>query len=260
MGAVPGDADDSLRPDLRVLTVVGLRPCSRLRRRTVEAARFDQRGFTLIELLVTLSLFAVALTAIFDALGVLTRSATVTQAYSSEVQDAQVGIGRITHDLRTAYSVVSAQPNVIEFYQWANVAVNGVTQQVTEDVEYDCAVPEPGTPYDECTRVQAIYPAALPSPSTGTAFVLRLLNGGVDTYCNSNAVFHYTSASSNGSTATCTEASAAAAAINPVFVETRVLVPASDGLTGSLAAGTLTHSTVLDGGATLRNANLVKPS
>ena len=76
-------------------------------------------------------------------------------------------------------------------------------------------MPEPGTSYDQCTRVQSIYPTPLPNPSTGAPILLRLENGGIDTYCNSNAVFHYTSTASNGSTTTCTEANAAAAAINP---------------------------------------------
>lgn len=251
---MPGGADEPLGPDLGLLSpMLDARPTVPSRRRTAGTALRDERGFTLIEMLITMSIFAVALIAVFGALSALTDNATGTEAYSAEVQDAQVGIARITHDLRTAYSIVSAEPNLIEFYQWVNV--NGVTQQ--GDVKYDCSVPQPGTPYDECTRVQAIYPAALPDPTTGAPIVLRLVNGGVDTYCNSDAVFHYVSTASNGSTGSCTEANAVSAAINPVFVEVRVLVPAKGELQGSLTAASFQHTTVLDGGATLRNANLV---
>jgi prepilin-type N-terminal cleavage/methylation domain-containing protein len=225
---------------------------SALRRRARAALR-DERGFTLMELLITLAIFMIVLVAVFGALGVVSRSATSGQAYANEVQDAEFGIARITHDLRTAYSVVSAQPNMIEFYQWANV--NGVTR--TKDVEYDCGIPQPGTSYARCMRVESISPAPLPNSATGAPVILRLVNGGINTYCNSNAVFHYTSTTSNGSSAPCTEAAAAAAAINPIFVEVRILVPAKGELTGSLTAGSLTHTTVLDGGAALRNANLV---
>jgi prepilin-type N-terminal cleavage/methylation domain-containing protein len=213
----------------------------------------DERGFTLIELLVTFSMLAVVLVAAFAALNSLTQDANTDQAYAQEVQDAQVGVARIAHDLREAYSITTAEPNVIAFDEWAYTTVNGATKQVTEQVEYDCAVPQPGTSYDECTRVQAIAPAALPNPSTGTPILLRLENGGVDTYCGSNAVFHYTSAASNGSSASCTEASAAAAAINPVFVEVRALVPAKGYLTGVETQGGLQHTTVIDAGAALRN-------
>jgi prepilin-type N-terminal cleavage/methylation domain-containing protein len=222
------------------------------------AARLrDERGFTLIELLISISMFAVVLGAIFGALSSLTTTATVTSAYSAEVQDAQEGIARITHDLRSAYSVVAAQPNSIEVYEWANVS--GAT--VTMDVKYDCSVHQPnqiGTSYNECTRVQTVLGSGipLPLPSTGVPTVLRLVNGGITTYCNSNAVFHYISAASNGSTAACTEALSAAAAINPVFVEVRILVPAKGQLTGVLATGSFQHTTVLDGGGELYNTNL----
>jgi prepilin-type N-terminal cleavage/methylation domain-containing protein len=216
----------------------------------------EEHGFTLIELLVAFAMLAVVLLAVFAALNSFTQDANTDQAYAQEVQDAQTGVERITHDLRAAYSIVTAEPNLIQFYQWAYTTVNGTSQQVTLDVEYDCAVPQPGTNYDECTRVQSIYPAALPNPSTGAPIVLRLQNGGISTYCNSNSVFHYINGSSNGSSATCTEANAAAEAINPVFVEVRALVPAKGYLMGAETRDSLQHTTVLDGGAMLRNITL----
>jgi prepilin-type N-terminal cleavage/methylation domain-containing protein len=227
------------------ITSSWLRPGRRLR---------DERGFTLIELLIAVSMLGVVLLAAFAALNSFTQDASSDQAFAGEVQDAQTGIERITHDLRTAYSIVTAEPNLIEFYQWAYTTVNGTTQQVTEDVEYDCAVPQPGTAYDECTRVQSIYPAPLPSPSTGEVIAQRLENGGVATYCSSNSVFHYLNGSGNGSSASCTEANAVAESIDPVFVEVRVLVPAKGYLTG-VETG-LQHTTVLDAGAMLRNVTL----
>jgi prepilin-type N-terminal cleavage/methylation domain-containing protein len=212
----------------------------------------DERGFTLIELLITVSMLAVVLLAAFTALNTLTQDANVDQAYAQEIQDAQVGVARIAHDLREAYSITTATPDVIAFDEWT-------PQHVTEHVRYDCTVQQPNTSYNECTRVQWIDPAAQPNSSTGTPVLLRLENGGnagITTYCGSNAVFHYMSASNTGIGPSCTEVGAAAAAINPVYVEVRALVPAKGYLTGAEAVGGLSHTTVIDAGAALRNVTL----
>ena len=126
---------------------------------TARLARLrDERGFTLIELLVTISMLAVVLLAAFAALNSLTQDANTDQAYAQEIQDAQVGVARIAHDLREAYSITTAEPNVIAFDEWAYVNVDGTPQQVTLQVEYDCAVPQPNYTsygYYECTRVHS---------------------------------------------------------------------------------------------------------
>ena len=44
-------------------------------------------------------------------------------------------------------------------------------------VYYECDIPQPGTSYRECVRVQSAVGATLPSLASGAVVVTNLLNG-----------------------------------------------------------------------------------
>ncbi len=231
---------------------------TRLRRRLA-----GERGFSLIELLVAMVIAIPVVTATFYALEQGTRAQLRDQSFADEVTSTQVSVARMLRDIRQATTLLDAQPNRIEFLmpQWQTV--NGVTSQITLDVRYVCTVADSRAGYTRCARTQATSGNLLPSPSAsaGPADIQHVINGPISQYCKadgsgpSGSVFFYSNANTantDSSPPACDENYENLVAQRPDYVQVLIRVPAS----GSQTSGGLTHQTVLNGGAYLRNWNL----
>jgi type II secretory pathway pseudopilin PulG len=211
----------------------------------------DERGMTLVELLVVCSLLVVVVAPILLVLQATSGSQNRNQQWALAIQDGSSGLAKMMHEIRQASNVLVASPYSIEF----DVAQNG--QQ--EHVGYYCNVPQPGTSYDQCVRVQAAsVTAALPAPSTGAPVILRVENGSTGTYCNlaaySNAVFHYANGS-NPEGSACSEPTENQASIAPTLIRAAVNLPASGQLAAAQSRG-LAHTIALTSAGYLRNLDV----
>jgi prepilin-type N-terminal cleavage/methylation domain-containing protein len=180
----------------------------------------EQHGFTLIEGLVASAIMLVILGATLAALQPSTKAENRDRQWALAVQDGQTGLARMMHEIRQAYSVLDTSPSSIDFL----ATLGG--QQVR--VLYACNVPQPGTSYNECVRLQTSVGGTLPALSTGAPIILRLQNATLG-----DPVFTYTP---DG--------------IRPQYIDAKVDLPASGELSGSSA---YTHRIVLTSGAYLRN-------
>lgn len=110
--------------------------------------RSNERGFTLIEMLLVTSLLAVILVALLALLDVSTRMAPRDQERGNVLRDAQVGLHRMTRELRQAYALQAAQSTRMQ----ADVLTNAGSERVT----YDCNVVHPqDTRLRRCVRFGA---------------------------------------------------------------------------------------------------------
>lgn len=106
----------------------------------------DERGFTLIELMITASILSMVLLALFAMIDVSARIAPQDQERGHVIQEAQVGLHRMTRELRQAHRVVSGDADTLV----VEVVVGGTTRQVT----YDCGTTHPtDSAYRQCTRI-----------------------------------------------------------------------------------------------------------
>ncbi|GAC1438152.1 MAG: hypothetical protein NVSMB51_13540 [Solirubrobacteraceae bacterium] len=182
----------------------------------------DEGGFMLIELLVVTAVLIVVVGATLALLDTGTRAENRDQEYAAEVAAAQVGLARMTREIRQASSVTSANPNSIDFF----VTLGGQALHVF----YECDFPNVGTAYNECLRTSVAAGGSLPAPSTGAPVIPRILNGTV-----ADPVFSY-----------------APNSISPTYADVKLKLPAA----GELKSGGLSHSTVLDSGGYLRNLDV----
>jgi type II secretory pathway pseudopilin PulG len=180
----------------------------------------EERGFALVELLFVSVLMVVVLCAVLTSLASVTSVENRDRQRALAIQDGQVGLSRMVREIRQAYSVLATTPNSVDFL----VTLNG--QQLR--VFYACDVPQPGTSYNECVRLQTTVGGVLPALSGGAAVVLRVMNGSL-----ANPVFSFTPS-----------------ALMPQYVDARVELPAGGELSSSSGFG---HMIVLNSGAYLRN-------
>jgi prepilin-type N-terminal cleavage/methylation domain-containing protein len=107
--------------------------------------RAEERGFTLVEVLVVTAVLAVILTAVLNMLDTTARLAPRDQERGHVIHESQVGIHRMTRELRHAYKIDSAGPWTIT----ASVFRDGTSTQVT----YDCTAADPARDeYRVCNR------------------------------------------------------------------------------------------------------------
>ena len=136
-----------------------------------------EAGFTLPELLITIAMLSGIMAALA---GIFTSSGPVAgreQSRALGIMDAQVGLARMTRDLRQAQTINSATSTAVDF----NATIGGVTQRIL----YDCSTYEPGTTYKRCVKATSSNLTVAPSASAGAPTIVRLLNG-------SSPVFAYT--------------------------------------------------------------------
>lgn len=199
---------------------------ARLERRSLR----DERGFALTELLVVAALLGIVLVAVLSLLDATIRVEARDQERAHVIREAQVGLDRMTRELRQAYRVEAAGPS----YVTVLARLGGQDKQV----HYRCDRPHPDSaanPHDDayrrCRRVEALVGAGLPAIDTGPLVIDRVLNGAAGA---PNPVFTFSPS-----------------AIAPNYVTARVEVPAR----GERAEG-LEHTVVLDDGMFMRNLRL----
>jgi prepilin-type N-terminal cleavage/methylation domain-containing protein len=125
----------------------------------------QQGGFTLIELLVASGIFLILLGAALALLSSSNKVAAQDQERTHAIRDAQVGVYRMTRELRQAYSLVQTTPHKIEVHVWQGGA--------DHDVTYDCTgTSSAGPPLGQCVR----FETTASGPTTPTTVVDRLVN------------------------------------------------------------------------------------
>jgi type II secretory pathway pseudopilin PulG len=187
--------------------------------RGVDARR--EAGFTLIEVLVVCLLTAVVIGAVMTPVVVSANNQKRDANYSYSQEAARAGLDSMVSQIRQATSILASTPNSIEM----NVSLQGTAFQVL----YECDIPQTGTSYRECVRVQSLQGATLP-PLTAGRVVLRNLSNGT----TASPVFTLYPNS-----------------ISPYYMTATISVPASGG-----AAGGLTTTVVFSDGALMRNLNV----
>ena len=155
------------------------------------AAR-DEDGFSLIELLVAASLMVVVFGAALALFDTTARIAPKDQERAHAIRDAQVGLHRMTRELRQADAVYAATPTLLD----VQLTIGGVPTRVV----YDCDRPR-------CLR-REIVGGTSPAAGQGDVVLERLLNGTPE-----KPVFRYSPPG----------------ALPPQSVEVSVIVPASGG-------------------------------
>jgi Tfp pilus assembly protein PilX len=141
--------------------------------------RCGEAGYALTELLVVTSLLAVVLGAILMLAETTQRIAPKENERAMVIREAQVGLHRMTRELRQMYLAPHvSSPSRME----ASVLVNGVATRVS----YECDQPHPSDPaYTRCMRYQV---ASDGTKSGGQVVIDRVVNGaGVFTYTPSAA-------------------------------------------------------------------------
>jgi len=189
----------------------------------------DQRGYTLVELLVAMVLTAVVLGGIVTTVVLAARIQTRDSRYAYAQDDARTGLDRMVNEIRQAVTIIASGPNFVDM----NVYLDSGGQPQEYQVDYECDIPQPGTPYNECVRVQAAVGASLPSLSTGDPVIEDLQNGTA-----TNPVFSWGPSS-----------------IAPYYMTATIDVPASDGGNTTLGMG-FTHTVAISDGALMRNLDV----
>ncbi len=139
-------------------------------KRVLHRIRTEEGGFSLIELMMVCAVLSVILAAVLMMLVTTNKIAPKDEERSQVLQETQVGVHKMTRELRHAYQVDVADPWRLE----VRSMVNGVSTQIG----YDCSDSTPGsTNYRQCnryivgsaTRVPVIQRVLLPTPAGGGA-------------------------------------------------------------------------------------------
>ena len=137
--------------------------------------RREEAGYSLIELLIVASMMVVVLGAVLALGDVAQRSAPKDLERAHAIRDAQVGLGRMTRELRQSHSLVAYSAYSIEVKAW----VGGQERQIT----YNCSAAQPGEAgLNRCLRTEVGSGASIP-------VISRILNGPAGT---PSPVFTYT--------------------------------------------------------------------
>jgi type II secretory pathway pseudopilin PulG len=144
----------------------------------LENAQRDQRppkggeaGYALTELLIVTSLLAIVLGAVLMIGESTQRIAPRESERAHVIREAQVGLHRMTRELREAHSLVALSTTKVDAW----VPVTGGSQR---RVSYECDRPHPTeTDYTQCVRFDV---AADGTQSNGQVIVDRVLNGTAD--------------------------------------------------------------------------------
>ncbi|MDX6666357.1 MAG: hypothetical protein QOG68_2563 [Solirubrobacteraceae bacterium] len=183
----------------------------------------EQAGFTLVEVIVVLAILPVVLVALLSTLDTGAQIGPRTVEYANAVEQAGNGVSLAIRDVRQAYRIVGTTPNSVTFL----AVINGNDTQI--NISCDIASPatdNSGVAYRRCVRTTAAATGTLPSPTTGTVLVDRVINGTSD-----DPVFDFTPD-----------------AISPTFVGMTIRVPSQ----GEGKAG-FNHPISIDNGTLLRN-------
>ncbi len=181
----------------------------------------SQAGFTLLEVLVVILLLSLVVGALMSPMVLSIKNQTKDANYAYAQQNARTGLDAMVSQIRQAWSILSSGPNEVEM----NVNLHGVALLVY----YECDLPQTGTAYHECIRVQAPAGSALPPLTSGSLAIPNLTNGTA-----TDPVFTF-----------------GPDPVAPYYMTATIKVPASGGTVGGL-----THTIVLSSGALMRNLNV----
>jgi type II secretory pathway pseudopilin PulG len=152
-----------------------LRPATLLR---------DEGGFTLIEVMVTATMLVVVLGAVLSVFEATNRVAAKDSERSVAINEATVGLNRMTRDLRQTYQVVGPTAGTTSNYMDVLVRItpSGTTTPQNRRVLYKCDAPsDKFTGYRECVRYESSAstgsPGSPPGGATATVVADRLQNG-----------------------------------------------------------------------------------
>jgi type II secretory pathway component PulJ len=106
-----------------------------LTQRLLRRVSGEEHGFTLIELMITATMLAFIVVAILAISDNTTKHAVRDQERAHVIREAQVGLHRMTRELRQAYAINSSSATSMN----VQVLVNGTATQVA----YDCSVVHP---------------------------------------------------------------------------------------------------------------------
>ncbi|MHB2001512.1 MAG: hypothetical protein ACYCSI_15220 [Solirubrobacteraceae bacterium] len=206
----------------------------RMRREPIEAARRrvrEEGGSTLLELLLAMSLGLVVLGAVLTALLASENVQSRDTEWGATIQQSTTGLEAMTRQIREAYSMRETTSSSIRFY----AAIEGTRWEI----EYDCAVPQPGSEFNQCVRRAAAFEGSTPPSSLPTAsapVITNVLNG---TSAETGPVFREYTPN----------------AIAPDLIAIRIVEPA-DGTLKLAEAAVYHHHVVLSDKAYLRNMAL----
>jgi type II secretory pathway pseudopilin PulG len=128
--------------------------------------RGGEAGYALTELLLVSSLLVIVLGAILTLGETSQRIAPKESERALVIREAQVGLHRMTRELRHAYQTPTVTGSTIEA-----IVPNGSTGRT---VRYSCNVPHPtNTAYTRCLR----YVVVSGTPGAGELVIDRVLNG-----------------------------------------------------------------------------------
>lgn len=113
----------------------------------------DQSGITLVELLVTITLSLLLLGSSLNLLASSSGSHDRTQARANTVDQVQVGVARLMHELHQAEALNFFSSQVVDAELWTT----GGSTPTLRRVRYDCSTGR------ECRRYEAPSGAALPA-------------------------------------------------------------------------------------------------
>jgi type II secretory pathway pseudopilin PulG len=182
-------------------------------------------GYTLIELLMAMAMTVVVLGGIVSMLVLSQRAETRAANYAYAQDDARAGLDAMVSEIRQSWNIVSAGPNYVDL----DVNLQGQPYQVY----YECDIPQPGSAYNECIRLQFAVGAAIPSLQGAPVAIQNLQNG-----TSTNAVFSW-----------------GPSAIAPYYMTATIDVPAAYDGTTKDGLG-LNHTIVISDGALMRNENV----
>ena len=202
------------------------RPRGRRHLTSVTQRLRDEGGFTLMEMLVSMLILTVVVGAIMSALVFTQKTETRDANYTFAQNDARSQLDGMVSQIRQAWNIVSSGPNFVDM----DVNLNGTSYQVY----YECDIPQPGTSYNECVRVQTTVGATISTLSGAPVVLTNLTNGTVG-----NPVFSW-----------------GPSPIAPYYMTATINVPANDGLSGGSGGTGIHHSIVFSDGALMRNLNV----
>jgi prepilin-type N-terminal cleavage/methylation domain-containing protein len=187
----------------------------------VPAHRASEAGFTLIEMLVGVLMLSILMGTLMMPMMTSERIEKRDVNYAYAQQEARTGLDSMVSQIRQAYNILDTTANSIDF----NIYLNSVAYRVY----YECDVPQSGTSYRECVRLQVAAGSTLPPLTSGTVVIHNLTNG-----TTTDPVFTF-----------------APDPAAPYYMTSTIKVPASDGVNGGL-----NHSIVFSDGALMRNENV----
>ena len=175
---------------------------------------------SLAEVVVSMATFSFVMFAILGLVETTARQQPKDQERADALREAQVGLARMTRELRQGYKVLDADSS--------SMYVRLTSQEVDKHVKYDCGVADPAHPgYTRCVRWEALVGQPLPTDQPGEVVIDRSL---------SSVLFSYSPGP-----------------LNPNYVQVKITVPQK----GELKTGYRSNF-VLDDGFYLRNTDVLR--